>query len=337
MPRRELTPPLSADQLRPLAPNETIVQFKAQLSDSELRQVATLLEGRADVTLRMYGGHDRDQIDLEFLRLFPHLKRLSLDGLYDRIAGFDGLRHVAASVEHLGLGGTKSPMSLAILERFSNLRSLFIEGPHRDIEAISALVGLEDLTLRSVTLPNLSALLPMGRLRTLDIKLGRTRDLGHLPRIGRLQYIELWMVRGLNDVAPLAEVETLQHVFLQALRNVTELPSFRRSTELRRFDLETMKGLSDLSTLAEAPNLEILNLIDMRHLQPEALRPFVGHPALRAGIWGLGSLRKNFAAQDLLPLPPEPYGYAKARRGEASAPERAPWFQPEWTGFRSAE
>jgi hypothetical protein len=98
-----------------------------------------------------------------------------------------------------------------------------------------------------------------------------------------------------------------------------------------------MKGLTHLSPFAEAPNLEILSLIDMRHLQPEALRPFVGHPTLRAGIWDLGSRRKDFAAQDLLPLPPEPFGYATARRGEPEPYDRPPWHKPEWDGFRSAD
>jgi hypothetical protein len=213
---------------------------------------------------------------------------------------------------------------------------LYVEGPHRDYEAIAALTAIEDLTLRSVTLPDLSVLLPLDRLRSLDIKLGGTRDLALLPRIGGIQYLELWLIRGLNDVTAIADVETLQHLFLQALKQVTRLPSFARSTALRRVDLETMKGLTDLAPLAEAPSLEILNLGDMGHAGPEILRPFVGHPTLRAGTWGFGSGRKNFAAQDLLPLPPEPYRYAYVRRGDMSTPDGPPWDAPDWPGFRSA-
>lgn len=36
----------------------------------------------------------------------------------------------------------------------------------------------------------------------LDIELGGTKGLGLLPRVGRLRYLELWMVKGLSDLSP---------------------------------------------------------------------------------------------------------------------------------------
>jgi hypothetical protein len=63
-----------------------------------------------------------------------------------------------------------------------------------------------------------------------------------------------------------------------------------------------MKGLRDLRPLA-APALEGIELIDMRHLEPEDLRPLVGLPNLREVTPGLGSRRKNDAAAALLGLP----------------------------------
>jgi hypothetical protein len=44
-----------------------------------------------------------------------------------------------------------------------------------------------------------------------------------------LQYLELWMVRGLTDLDAVASLGNLQYLFLQALKNVTALASFRRS------------------------------------------------------------------------------------------------------------
>jgi hypothetical protein len=46
------------------------------------------------------------------------------------------------------------------------------------------------LTLRSITLPDLSLLLPLSQLRALDIKLGGTRDLTLLPQIGALSVVK---------------------------------------------------------------------------------------------------------------------------------------------------
>jgi hypothetical protein len=103
----------------------------------------------------------------------------------------------------------------------------------------------------------------------------------------------------------------LRSLFLQALRRVTQLPDLSAAASLRRVALEGMGGLSDLTPLATAPALEDLLLIDMRHLQPEALRPLVGHPRLRAATVGLGSDRRNRAAAELLGLPrvTEPDGW----------------------------
>jgi hypothetical protein len=318
----------SGDPWRPLEPDVRVVQIDHELQLDEYRRLAHELEGRPDVALRVY----RDITDLEFLRHFPSLRRLRVGEVYHDLS-LDGLRHLPEDMESLWITPARRPMSLRPLARFEHLRQLLVEGPQRDLDVIGRLVSLEDLTLRSVTMPDLGILLPLDRLRALDIKLGGTRDLRLIPRIGRLEYVELWLIRGLDDVTPLGELPALEHLTLQALAGVAALPSFGGGSALRRVDLETMKGLSDLAPLADAPSLEILNLIDFRQARPDILRPFIGHPTLRAGIWGLGSSRRNFAAQDLLPLPPEPYGYAAARgRPEIVSP--LPWDEPDWPYYR---
>jgi hypothetical protein len=73
-----------------------------------------------------------------------------------------------------------------------------------------------------------------------------------------------------------------------------------------------MRGITDLTPIADAPKLELLRLIEMCQLEPEALRPFIGHPTLRDGTWGLCSDRKNIAAWDLLPLGDPPFNHPKS-------------------------
>ena len=90
-------------------------------------------------------------------------------------------------------------------------------------------------------------LLPLENLLSLDLKLGGTRDLSLLPRIGRLRYLELWQIRGLDNLGPVGEVVTLQHLFLQSLPRVGLLPDFSRLTRLRRVVLDNMKGVADLA------------------------------------------------------------------------------------------
>lgn len=309
---REVCSPLTDEDLAPLVPEHTTVQISSRLTDDEFRRLADFMADYPDVRLRVYEGYDGSITDLDFLRFFPRLRRFSVDAIYE-LPSLDGIGELSDELEDLLIGWTRSKrFSLRELTKFQNLRTLYLEGQQKDFDAIGELRALEDLTLRSITLPDLSALLPLHRLTSLDIKLGGTRDLALLPQIGRLTYVELWRIRGVDDVSALAEIETLQHFFLQTLSRVTALPSFARSLSLRSAALDTMKGITDLAPLADAPYLELLRLIQMCQLDPEALRPFIGHPALKDGTWGLCSDRKNIAAWDLLPLGDPPFNHPKS-------------------------
>ena len=290
--------------LRPLDPLCAVVQFNSLPSEQDLLRLAKLMEGRPDVALRAYGGYDGTIDNLEFLRFFPQLTRFHADALrYRKFNDIDGLRYLPDSLVELSLGQTQRRFSLASLGRFRSLRRLSLKGNQKDIEVISTLTMLEELTLRSLTLPDLSILVPLRRLRSLDIKLGGTRDLRLLPDLGPLAYLELWMIRGLEDISPVGELTSLQYLFLQDLPRIDRLPDLSRMIRLRRIDIEGLKSLTDLSPLLTAPSLEELFLVNSAHLSPEHLECLVGHPTLKAAGLGLGSKRKNDAAEKLLPLP----------------------------------
>jgi hypothetical protein len=285
--------------LSPFPTPEGSVFFRSMLTDSDFMRLADWLRGYPQLGLRAGG----DITNLEFLRFFQFIRHFSADVLYQSLQSIDGLHHLSPNLETLTIGATKRRLDLTVLERFSGLKLLYLEGQTKGIAAISRLTSLEDLTFRSITLPDLSLLLPMTGLRALDIKLGGTKDLSLLPRIGKLQYLELWMVRGLTELSPVGRLPHLRYLFLQALRGVEALPDLSLNVALRRVHLETMKGLRDLRPLATAPRLEQLLLVDFGHLQPEDLRCLVGLPHLKGVAAGLGSKRKNDAAAALLQLP----------------------------------
>jgi len=296
---RELRSPLRPGMLKPLKKGIRVVQFTEPLSDRELKRVARFMESYPDVRLRMYGHGVRS--DLEWLRYFPGHKNFMVDAY--NLESFGGLCHLPSTLVQLSIGQTKRTLSLRELERFPQLKVLHLERHTKGIEVLSELRRLEELTLRSITLPDLSILLPLERLWSLDLKLGGTTNLDLLPRIGSLKYLELWMIRGFNDLSPVSDLTNLRFLFLQALRRVTALPNLSECTRLRRIHLETMKGLSDLTPLTYAPILEQLLLVDMTHLRPEQLEPLRDHPSLRSIRIGLGSVKRNQAAEDILDLP----------------------------------
>lgn len=289
--------------LAPLDPRCEVVQFGSLPNWRDLGRLTKLMEGHPNVPLRAYGGYDGTIDDLEFLQHFPRLTRFHADALrYRDFKSIDGLRFLPDNVEELHLGQVKPRLSLEPLARFTSLSSLYIEGAWKDIEVISTLQMLEDITLRSVTLPDLSILTPLRRLRSLDLKLGGIRDLSLLPELGPLAYLELWMIRGLDDISAVSELKSLQYLFLQDLAKVQSLPDMSRMTSLRRLHLQNLKALTDLRPLLTAPALEELVVYESRHLRPEHFECLTDHPTLTHATFALGSKRKNDAVCELLPL-----------------------------------
>ena len=203
---RHVRSPLTPEMLRPSLTGRGLVQFDHRLTDDEFGRLGEWFRAYPEMTLRAYGSYDHSITDLEFLRFFPTLRRFGADALWDSLTSLDGLRHLPPETEELGIGATKARLDLAILARFSELTWLFLEGQTKHLEVISGLAKLDDLTLRSITLPDLGLLTPLSRLRSLDLKLGGTRDLRLLPRIGELRYLELWMIRGLTDVSAVGSI-----------------------------------------------------------------------------------------------------------------------------------
>ena len=302
--RREVKSPLTDEMLKPFAEPSGVVQFSSRLTDEDFGRLADWFREYPNVGLRAYGSYDGSITDLEFLRFFPFVRSFSADALYHSSGTLDGLRHLPEDLEGLTIGSTKRKLDLAILRRFHNLKRLYLEGQTKGIHVLSNLSSLEELTLRSITLPDLSVLVPLVNLLALDIKLGGTKALGLLPRIGKLRYLELWMIRGFTDLTPVGQLPHLRYLFLESLRRAEALPDLSADLELRRVHLQTMRGLKDLRPLTTAPRLEELLLIDMGHLRLEDLRPLARMPQLKAATFALGSLRKNEAAEALLGLKP---------------------------------
>lgn len=311
---RDVASPLTREMLRPLDPRCEVVQFKRLLTDDDFEKLAKFLRKYPDVKLRAYGSYDGSIADLGFLRFFPDVRAFSADAMY-QLENIDGLRHLSSQLRTLGLGQTKRKLSLRPLERFTNLRRLFLEGHTKDIDVVAGLTEIRSLTLRSITLPDLTLLAPLTKLKALDLKLGGTNNLTGIEAFSDLRYLELWMVRGLSDLARVASCTSLEVLFLQALKNVTALPDFSALHHLQRIDLEAMKGLNDLTPLLSAPALQDVLLVDMGHLQPEQVGVLAEHPSLKRATVGLGSARKNDAVKQLLNLPRADYDKPAYLRG----------------------
>jgi hypothetical protein len=66
---------------------------------------------------------------------------------------------------------------LSPLSCFHSLEEIHIEGQRKTIELVSQLESLKDVTLRSISAPDIIYLQPLRQMWSLDIKLGGIKDL----------------------------------------------------------------------------------------------------------------------------------------------------------------
>jgi len=251
-------------------------------SDADFQAIAEYLAGHPEIVFRVYGSDTVD--NLEYLRFFRNHRRFEIDVFL--LQDFGGLRHLSEGLESLFLGATKATLDLSFLQGFKGLRELHLDGHRRNIQVLSALTNLEYLSLRSVTLKDLSVLLPLHKLLDLEIRLGGTRNLQPLGEIGRIRHLHLWRILGLSDLSPIGKVTTLQNLFLQALPRVARLPELTHCMGLRRVVLYQMKGICSLEPLSTSTGLRELAVLSMPHLTAKSFSPLSALTGLeRVDVW----------------------------------------------------
>ena len=321
--RVEFYGPLTARQARRVAADPVVQHF--QTSEPATEHVwrtidAEICASRPDITIRVY-GHYGTTCDLSLVRWLPGVRRFEVDvhnvERLDELERLHRLEHLGLAVfeasdlsilskitdalTSLEIGATRSKRpDMAPLARFRDLRTLYVEGQSKNIEAIAELTELEDLTLRSVTTPDLRYVRPLTKLWSLDIKLGGIRSLAGAVGKASIKYLELWQIRTFEAIEELGDFPGLQHLFLQSLPLVTRFPDMSRSANLRRIELMNMKGLRDFSSIEPLPGLKEFSLFEGQPQQPEDLIPVLRNDNLeRVGAW-FGSHHRDERFLELL-------------------------------------
>jgi len=276
---------------------------------------------RPEIELRVYGFYST-VCDLSFLSRVRNVRRFSADclmratgiehvaalenleelsiGIYD-LESFDFLKTIPDRIKSLSLMVTKSKKPrLDLLPRFQSLSRLYLEGQQQGIGAISELLRLEELTLRSISTQDLSYIAGLPRLWSLAIKLGGIRDLSAMADKENIKYLEFWQIRELADLGMISSLRGLQYLFLQSLRNVYKIPDLSNLSKLRKLHLENMRGLKDVSAIFRAPALEELVHISAQNIPPEKYKDLMLMPTLRRLRVGFGSRRKNEEFESLV-------------------------------------
>lgn len=314
---------LAAKDVQDLASNANvrILQCSAPIEPSTWDLLNNiLLVQRPEIEVRVYGFYSsicdlsfverlrnvrrfsadclRQAIGIEHLGSLESLEKLSV-GIYS-LENFDFLKSIPAGIKSLSLHRTKSKEPrLDVLSRFHSLSQLYLESQEQGIEVLSELSTLEDITLRSISTPNLDYIARLPRLWSLDVKLGGIEDFFSIAGKESIKYLELWQIRRLADISFISSLVGLQFLFLQSLRNVTKIPDLSGLSKLRRIYVENMKGLRDVSAIAHAPSLEEFIHVSAQNIAPDKYAELLEMPTLKGVSVGFGSQKKNQKFKDL--------------------------------------
>jgi hypothetical protein len=322
--RVEFSDPLTRFDVQKLVatPKIRVLQCSRPIQESTWHLLnSKFFPRRPEVQLRLYGFYTYE-CDLSFTARMVNVQHFSADCLINatgvehvtempnlqslqiaiyNLKSFDFLWHLPVGLTSLLLGATRSiKPDLLPLSRLKQLTQLYLEGQQKNIDVLADLVELEDVTLRSISTPNLDYLCNLPRLWSLDIKLGGISNLSAIEGMGGIKYLELWNIRGLRDIGVISHLPGLQNLFLQSLPLITAIPALRESRQLRRVLLQNLKGLADLSELQWAPALEEFVLLQGGSLQVDDLNPLLSNPSLRRAVAYFGSVKKNERFAQLL-------------------------------------
>jgi hypothetical protein len=242
-----------------------------------------------------------DTYDLSFLESFPFLDSFSLTS--HLFKDFDQLNSIPSKIKSLRIGSTNSTrLSLSFISKFTELKTLSLEKQKRDIEVISDLRDLEGLSLRSITMPDLSFIGNTQSLKSLRLALGGTKNLDSLPDFKILEKLDLWAINKISNIDSIADCPSLNKIELDQLSNVELVKSFKNLVNLKSLKLCRMKRLQSLQWLADAPNLKKFSLTETTHFEPDAFLPLTKSKSLQAACIYIGR-KHSITVRDMLGLP----------------------------------
>jgi hypothetical protein len=308
---------LSQKEVHDLAtnPNLHILQTASPVSTQTWELLnRNLFALRPDIELRVYGFYS-SACDLSFVKGMSNVRRFSADCLMRAegiehtaalenleelhvdifsLESFDFLSSLPSGLKSLTLGPTKSKKPhLKGLGRFRSLRKLCLAGQQNGIATVADLQGLEQVSLRGISTPDLDYVSGLPQLWSLDILLGGIRNLSAISGKDSIKYLKLCRIRELSDVSVISSLVGLQYLDLRELRHVTSIPDLSRLTKLRRVVLDNMKGLKDVSAIGTAPALEEFLHIAAQGFLPRQYEDLLRKPSLKQIHVGFCSERKN--------------------------------------------
>jgi protein phosphatase 1 regulatory subunit 7 len=264
------------------AGKEVIVQFRSKPDNLILTDINALcLKSDNNFNVRFYGDAF-GTFDCKILQKIPQVKSLDVDcmmraknievlaelpqlqalslGIYElketeilQFANFNNLTKLA-------LETTKTKvLNLAFLSNMTQLKSLFICGHTKNIDAIGTLSHLERLRLHGVSQVPLHFINSLKQLKQLEFTLGVRENLDEIAE-NNIEYLSVGRVRGFNRFNNNANFKALKCLNIDEqiqLQAIDFDKSLSKLTSVRLRDCKTLSTVTGLENLTAMQHLNI--------------------------------------------------------------------------------
>lgn len=186
------------------------------------------------------------------------------------------------------------------LNRFACVR-VSINGTPDHLAALSAYPEIEEVSLRSCDLLDLSALHGLSRLRRLDVAFGPLSSLELGFCSSTLESLALYKLRRLKDLSTLPLLPKLEHLAVCHIHSFVP-PDFRMFPNLRRLSIWNTDWQS-LKWLVHLPHLETLHISQIK-VEDKDWKPILGLKRLRH-LHGMKNVFRSSACKEFAQLRPD--------------------------------
>jgi len=195
----------------------------------------------------------------------------------------------------------REPHDLRVeLSRFP-IRRVSIVGTPDNLSALSDYPDLEEVSLRSCGIPNLSALQGLSRLRRLQVAFGPLSSLALDFCSHALEFLSLSRLRRLKDLSALPRMPKLEHLGVNHLRPLVP-PDFRSFPNLRYLSIWNTEWQS-LNWLAHLAALEALHISQIK-VADRDWKPILRLARLRH-LHGMQNVFRSAACKEFIRLRPD--------------------------------
>ena len=270
---------------------------------------------------RLY-SYNKKNLDLNFLKYLPNLEKLSIDYTEnaDNISALSCLKNlkslrlnihlldnfsfiteISDGLEQFSLETKINSFDISLLNRFKQLKVLYLSGYKKNIESVVNLPLLESLLLKGITLKSTAFLNKIKTLKSLKFHWGSTEDFSDLYGNTNINALQIFRVTKFTDIRLLANLPNLVAAELSCLRHIDSILDLSAHNHLKHILFDDMKSLTNLSQLEFVKNLESVSFSCCpSKFEPENILPVLRNKSVKQCSFYTGSTKKNKMISDYI-------------------------------------